>query len=293
MNAAAVGSTHGEGRGENVILTGIARSGTTLACTLLNSLPRCIALHEPMSPATLRAAGSRGGAVDRIEAFFAEQRASLLATGTAACRSVDGAIPDNPFAALPGGGGRRVSIVRPGSVRFDKPLDPGFRLVVKHPSCFTALLDLLVHRFECVAMVRHPLALLLSWSTTEANWNDGRQPAAEAFDGALRRRLDGIPDPLDRQVAMLDWSFRTYARHLPRPRVVRYEDLVASGGAALAIVDPDAGTLGTPLEERNASSVYRGVDVGRLADRLLACEGGWLGWYPPESIADLAARLQA
>lgn len=281
----------GEARGENVILTGIARSGTTLACTLLNRLPRCVALHEPMSPSTLLQAGSRGGAVDRIDAFFAEQRASLLADGTAASRSVDGTIPDNPFAAVPGAGGKRVSIVTQGSVRFDKPLDSGFRLVVKHPSCFTALLDLLVDRFRCVAMVRHPLAVLLSWNTTEANWNDGRQPAAEAFDEGLKRRLQAEPDVLERQVAMLDWSFRTYARFLPPAQVLRYEDLVASGGRTLAVVDPTAGTLGARLEERNASPLYRVADVERLAGRLLAGDGGWLGWYPRESIAELASRL--
>lgn len=292
MNTAAVGAPPGEDLGENVILTGIARSGTTLACTLLNRLPRCVALHEPMSPATLRAAGSRSGAVDRVEAFFAEQRASLLATGTAASRTVDGTIPDNPFAAAAGAGGRRVSIVKPGTVHFDKPLAPGFRLVVKHPSCFTALLDLLTVRFRCVAMVRHPLAVLLSWNTTEANWVDGRQPAAEAFDDALRSRLDALSDPLDRQMAMLDWSFRTYARLLPRSQVLRYEDLVASGGGALSIVDPDAGTLGAVLEERNASPIYRQVDVGRLAGRLLASDGAWDGWYPPETTAALAERFE-
>lgn len=34
----------------DIILTGIARSGTTLSCSLLNKLPQCVALHEPMNP---------------------------------------------------------------------------------------------------------------------------------------------------------------------------------------------------------------------------------------------------
>ena len=37
----------------DIILTGIARSGTTLSCSLLNKLPQCVALHEPMNPAEL------------------------------------------------------------------------------------------------------------------------------------------------------------------------------------------------------------------------------------------------
>ena len=145
-------------RGQDVILTGVARSGTTLACTLLNRLPQCVALHEPLSPVTLRDAGSRQAAGERVTAFFAAQRASLLATGDAVSRSIDGVIPDNPYAAVPGPDGLRRSVVTPGTVHFAKPLDVGFRLVVKHPSCFTALLDVLVERFPCIAMVRNPLA---------------------------------------------------------------------------------------------------------------------------------------
>lgn len=284
---------HGGVPGEDVILTGIARSGTTLACTLLNRLPGCVALHEPMSPALLREAGSRAAAVDRIAGCFAAQRQTLLARGEAESRSIDGRIPDNPYGDAGGEGRLRRSIVRPGVVRFDKPLDPGFRLVIKHPSCFTALLDLLVDRFRCVAIVRHPLAVLLSWQTTAANWNDGRQPAAEAFDDDLRRRLDGIPDVLGRQLEMVGWSFRQYTRFLPSRAVVRYEDLVGSGGAALAAIDPAATTLRVPLEERNANPLYRGLDIDRLADRLAGEGTPWGPWYPPETVWALVSALRA
>lgn len=34
----------------NVVLTGLPRSGTTLACRLLNLLPDTVALHEPIAP---------------------------------------------------------------------------------------------------------------------------------------------------------------------------------------------------------------------------------------------------
>jgi len=37
----------------DIILTGIARSGTTLTCFLLNKLPQAVALHEPMDPSQL------------------------------------------------------------------------------------------------------------------------------------------------------------------------------------------------------------------------------------------------
>lgn len=283
----------GTDRSRNVILTGIARSGTTLACALLNRLPQVVALHEPMSPRRLVWLWSRRAVVDRIEAFFATQRTSLLTRGEASSRTRDGRIPDNPYADEPGPDGRRRSVVRDGVVRFEKPLDADFRLVIKHPSCFTALLDGLVGRFPCVAVVRNPLAVLLSWHSTEGNWNRGRQPAAEAFDVSLRRRLDAEPDCLSRQLRMLEWSFSQYATYLPASAVLRYEDIVTSGGAALAAIDPAAAALAEPLRNKNSNPFYRGADVAALAERLLAHESPWRAWYAPEAIIDLASTFDA
>lgn len=281
----------GTQRNADVILTGIARSGTTLACTLLNRLPQVVALHEPMSPGRLRWAWSRRAVVDCIESFLAAQRRSLLERGEARSRSFEGRIPDNPYADKPGPNGRRQSVVQEGIVRFNKPLDAGFRLVVKHPSCFTALLDVLVGRLPCVAIIRNPLAILLSWQSTEGPWNRGRQPAAEAFDWSFSRRLKAEPDRLTRQLRMLEWSFSQYATYLSAAAVLRYEDIVASGGAALAVIDPAAAHLAEPLRDRNDNPLYRSADVAFLARKLLEREGPWLVWYSPDAIAELAGRL--
>ena len=67
----------------NVILTGIARSGTTLTCALLNKLPKCVALHEPMNPGDLVNLQFPSGYLDEVAAFFSSQRASLLSNGSA------------------------------------------------------------------------------------------------------------------------------------------------------------------------------------------------------------------
>jgi Sulfotransferase domain len=277
--------------GADVILTGIARSGTTLACTLLNQLPDTVALHEPMSPRMLVGLSVPEGVNDRVAAFFASQRRSLLERGEAISRGIDGKIPDNPYAATPGPNGLRASVVREGIVHFDKPLTPSFRLVVKHPSCFTALLGALTQRFACHAIIRNPLAVLLSWQTTEANWNHGRQPAAEVFDDDLRLRLDAEPDRLGRQLAMLSWSFGQYARHLRAEAVIRYEDLIATGGGALARVAPTAGTLAEPLRSRNANPIYGGLDIAAIARRLLATSGPQWDFYPRDAVREIVDQL--
>jgi hypothetical protein len=277
--------------GQDVILTGIARSGTTLACTLLNRLPDTVALHEPMSPRILMGASVPEGVNHAVSGFFAAQRRSLSDRREASSRTIEGRIPEDPYAADPGPNGLRSSQVRERVVRFDKPLSPEFRLIVKHPSCFTALLGSLKQRFPCHAVVRNPLAILLSWQTTEANWNDGRQPAAEAFDDDLRRRLDAEPDRLGRQLVMLSWSFGQYARHLPAERVIRYEDLVATGGRALVGVAPAADRLSESLHSRNANPLYGRVAVESIVERLLASPGPQWDFYPHDAVRDLASVL--
>lgn len=271
----------------DIILTGIARSGTTLSCALLNKLPQCVALHEPMNPADLIAPTFPDAYLDAVGGFFATQRASLIAAGTAMSRARGGSVPDNPFESTPMATGLRASTVENQEIQFDKRLNPGFRLVVKHPNVFTATLDSLLTRFPCYATVRNPLASLLSWHSIQAPVNNGRLPFGEAFDPALKSMLEAEHDRVERQVVILRWYFSRYRTMLPRAHVIRYEDLIASGGRALAIIDPDASSLDEPLESRNASKLYDVGLVRRLADRLVAKPEIYRDFYTTEDIAAL------
>ena len=253
----------------DIILTGIARSGTTLSCSLLNKLPQCVALHEPMDPADLVGLGFPEAYMARIASFFAAQRASLLGSGTAVSKARDGRVPDNPFESAPAAAGLRPSTVENQEVDFGKRLRPDFRLVVKHPNFFTATLTTLLTRYPCYAIVRNPLAALLSWHSIQAPVNDGHLPYGEAFDATLKSDLAAEPDRLGRQLIILRWYYSHYASLLPRDHVIRYEDLVSSGGRALAVIDPDAAALAEPLESRNTSKLYDAALVRQLSGRLL------------------------
>jgi len=276
----------------DILLTGIVRSGTTLACHLLNKVAGTVALHEPMNPATLVGLDDRGR-LDAIAAFCADQRRSLLSSGTATCMAVGGAVPDNPYGSERDPDGLRRSIVALESVRFDKPLGPDFALVVKHPNAFTALLPLLVTRFPCRAIVRNPLATLLSMHSTQANWTHGRVPMAEAFDGALAAALDRETDVVARQLRIVAFSFGRYAECLPRAAVIRYEDIVATGGAALAAVVPAARALAEPLAARNCNPLYDRSVVEQLADRVLETDAAWQDHYSRADVTALRDALVA
>lgn len=271
----------------DIILTGIARSGTTLTCALLNKLSQVVALHEPMNPGDLVGLAYPDEYLARIAGFFLAQRASLLEAGRAVSKARDGRVPENPFAQTADQAGLRLSTVDNQEVEFGKQLSAGFRLVVKHPNCFTATLEALRTRYPCFAVVRTPLAVLLSWHSIKAPVNAGRLPFGEAFDHGLRRTLDAEPDRVARQFAILRWYFSRYRELLPPRNVIRYEELVASGGRALAVIDPDAANLAEALESRNTSRLYDARLVRDLAQRLLAERSIYEGFYTPDDIAAL------
>ena len=273
----------------DIILTGIARSGTTLSCSLLNKLPQCVALHEPMNPAELVGLDFPDAYLARVASFFAEQRVSLLGSGTAVSKARDGRVPDNPFGSAPATAGLRPSTVKNQEVHFEKRLRPDFRLVVKHPNFFTATLTTLLTRYACYAIVRNPLAALLSWHSIQAPVNDGHLPYGEAFDAGLKADLAAEPDRLGRQLIILKWYYSRYATLLPRDHVIRYEELVSSGGRALAVIDPDAAALAEPLESRNTSKLYDAGLVRRLADPLLDDESIYGGFYDRADVEQLCA----
>lgn len=274
----------------DIILTGIARSGTTLACSLLNKLPQSVALHEPMHHAPLAELSYPEGYLDGISAFFAAQRKSLLECGTAVSKGRDGQVPDNPFGSIRMESGLRQSLCRNQVIRFEKPLHAGFRLVVKHPNFFTATLDALRTRYPCYAIVRNPLGVLLSWYSVKANVNQGRIQAGEAFDADLKAALAAEPDRLARQLIILRWCYSRYATLLPRDHVIRYEEMVASGGRALKVIDPAAELLTEPLDNRNVNTLYDSELVRVLAARLLENEAIYAEFYSRTEVERLCAE---
>ena len=273
-----------------LLLTGVPRGGTTLACQLLGRCAGAVALFEPMDVATLPP--TRAAALDAIAAFCADARASLLADGTAPSKQREGAIPDNPFGAARGADGRRAVQVALGRIRVEPPPAPGFTLVVKHNAAFAALLPELATAFDTLAIVRHPLSVLASWNSVDLPVREGRVPAGERLDPALAATLQAEPDRIARQLIVLDWFFARFTAHLPADGVLRYEDIVATQGDVLRARAGLAGVHGTPLAERNANALYAGVDVDALADRLAGATGAWTRWYDAGDIAALAQRMR-
>ena len=271
----------------NVILAGIPRSGTTLVVHLLNQLPDTVALHEPMQVSKLPAGGAP--ACDAIERFFQETRDSIETSRIAPSKRMRGISPDAVFRPAAGGPQAPATRVRP-ALAIEKELPEDYLVCVKHPATFTALLEHLVGRFPCFAIIRNPLSVVGSWNSVPMKWHKGRSPAAERLDPTLAADIKGADGKIDRQLRLLSWFYAKFRDHLSAGAIIRYEDVVASGGTALTAVTPTAATLSERIESRNTSQRYNWKRLRKVGKRLLERDGAFWDFYSRESVEQLMAE---
>jgi hypothetical protein len=276
-------------RPTTLLLAGPPRSGTTLCCELLNRVPDARALDEPMpiGKAVAEATDADGFSPDRfaalVERFADVQRASLLTDGTALSKHTGGRVLGRKVSDERDERGLRRRLRELGPVAFGVPSSADFTLVLKHPVAFTALLPELAGRFEAAAVVRHPLAILASWESVPMPVRDGRVAMLATLAPEIHARLEAIDDRLDRQVELLAWMFERIATSLPTERVVRYEDLVATGGGALAALVPAARELAEPLVNRNGAVSVPDTHKEALRSRIAGRDEAFRRYYDMDS----------
>ena len=301
------------------LLSGIPRSGTSLCCRLAGGLPDRVALSEPLQPRQWADCPDPRNACARIEALVGQIRIRIAAERRAPSIQSGGRLDDHRAASGDmGAGGLRRLRAEWGEIVLDKPLSARFGLLVKHNALFAALLPRLSASFPCLALVRNPLAVLASWQTVDLPVHRGRIPMGERFDPELRRILDGEPETLRRRIVVLNWFFARYqaaghqaardraarhraarhraARHrahLPPENIIRYEDLVESGGQTLFRL---LGHPGAPpvegLKSRNDSALYDKAMTGTLLEALLDAGGPWTHFYSQEDCERVAEKIR-
>ncbi|MBS0381923.1 MAG: hypothetical protein JSR56_05775 [Proteobacteria bacterium] len=271
----------------DLALTGVPRGGTTLACRLLGEADDTVALFEPMAVDCLP--HDPDAACAGVTEYFRGARARIRRERRAPSRLHAGKVPDNPFAGRDANAGRAWR-AEPGEMVVDKPLTDRFHLVIKHNATFMALLPQLTQRMPVLGVLRNPLAVLCSWHSVDLPVAQGRLPAGERFDRGLARRLAGEPEVLNRQLHILDWCFERLLRWLPPERLLRYEDVVASGGANLYAA---AGVQGEPvvLHDRNAQPQCDRERIAILAEALCRHAGSCADAYGRETITALAKDM--
>lgn len=260
-----------------ILLTGLPRSGTTMMCHLLNKLDNVVALHEPMNTHALSDAGlAKVNGV--IHDFALKARAQVLETGTAPSKASDGKVPSNHLTDKIRGDGQRERNLNGNTIAVTNVTAPDFLLCIKHPAVFTGLLPTLSESFRCVASVRNPLAVLMSWRTAGMKVSEGKLPATQRVDPVFAKNIDKRRDAMDRQLYILDYFFQRYLA-LPKGDMIRYEDVIATGGAVLGHVAPAAAAMAEPLSSRNVVGLGADPAIRDMGKRLLASDGAYWQVY--------------
>ena len=273
-----------------ILLTGIPRSGTTLCCHLLNQQPNTVALHEPISSESFNNS-DRQLAIKVINEFVNSSRTEVLASGLVQSKQLDGSIPSNPVKS--DDGHLRKEQVSPGQMRVDETLSDDFLLVVKHNALFTALVNDLVKDFTCYAVVRNPLATLLSWQTVDLPIHQGYVPMGELFDPILQKDLNERETIIDRQLYILRWFYRSFSENLDRKQIIRYEDIVDTNGEALSIVLNHDFKPESKLVNQNANRLYQDVNIELFLHRLIEEADIYSDFYDTNDLQKLAEQLRA
>jgi hypothetical protein len=283
-----------------VLLTGISRGGTTLACELLNRVPDVYALDEPMDPNELVREAMRVGSGELdagtiragIERFATEQRRAIAARGVMLSRNVDGRVLGAKVSDERDGEGLRKRRAAKGEIAVARPGRVDFTLVIKHPVAFTAMLPILRERFPVFAIVRNPISILASWESVPFLQREGRLGLRAEIAPVVAQRLETIEDRLERQLVLLDWFFQCYVSALPPDRVIRYEDVIDSEGAALAPIAGGAASLSLPLQSRNTASVYSAAHMRRIGRMLLDRDGAYWQFYTREEVSGVMQAIE-
>lgn len=278
----------------NIVITGPGRSGTTLTCYLLNKLPETVALSEPIAPGRFADRLPDHEAVcDGIEEYYHSMRRMALREGVVISKHVGGVVPENTKEEV---GGVRRRIAQKGRIAVGKDLRPGFYLAIKQPKMFTALLPTLAKRFPCYAIVRNPLAIRASSLSIESHKERRKNPSAivrydEGFRHYMQEGKKESRDKLDKWLLRAHYIFERYQRELPRDHIIRYEDIVGSGGKALEAIIPAARKLDEPLRSKNLNPLYDRDDLLPYGERLLESEGAYWDFYSRNDVEEILDGL--
>jgi hypothetical protein len=211
-----------------LLITGIPRSGTTLAASLVDGLENTLCLNEP--PRYYEWAiqcQNRTEFVANLIADLEKMRASLQMGGTVLdYRERNGTVPTNYFDDR---GKRRkldyVPVSRPGS-------GAKLLLAVKHNEPLTAVLPELceLDSVQVAAIVRHPIPTILSWQSRDIPLSKGNlSPGYRFWDEATAIRR-GAGSAVCIQAKIFELYCGRYWEYRDRIEIIKYEEIVCSPG---------------------------------------------------------------
>lgn len=205
----------------NVILTGIPRSGTTLAAALVDSLPDCVCLNEPYWQTDAKLDGNAERLANWLKDDFARIRAHLLAEHPVPDRRQEDGKPLTDFFNAGQPQGKISLFIRAG-------LTDNFTLAMKHNALYLAALPQLARMkaFTIIALLRHPVDTIASWRRLSLPISSGRMPHAALYWPEVKILTENRDDVLTKQIKLYDLICQRLSALKETIHLVPYETLV-------------------------------------------------------------------
>lgn len=277
---------------ENVLLlTGIPRSGSTLATWLLNQTDNCVALNEAL-PVNEWLSMNQDEILEDLTWKIHQNRQVIFKEKVAVMKQSGSSLPTNSFSTFTNNEGLRESVVSIGEVPINKDLDEDFLLVIKHNAAFAALLPSLIHHYKCVGIIRNPLAVLLSWQTLEIPVRYGMTPIGQGLDRKLESLLADCSCVTEKQWTILNWFYISYFENLTPEAIVTYEDIIATNGRIIGELTGKPLSSSLYLKNKNTNPLYPSAQVQELTEMLLDRNGLYMKFYTEKQILELADSIR-
>jgi hypothetical protein len=230
----------------NIVITGIPRSGTTLAAAIFDNAPNCFCLSEPDSHRELMDGSSdKDDFVNLIDLEFLSVRSKLLAgTEVLDKRQEDGSPVTNYFSATSAASRRDAAFILKNVGRNN--LTEDFALGIKHNALYAAVLPEILssNKFKVVIIVRNPVDVIASWRSLDLPVSRGFLPAAERYWPDMRELTHTVMPLLDKQILIYELLCSRFLSVADQTSIVRYEDMVNrpeillhAAGVSGAVVD--------------------------------------------------------
>ena len=238
----------------DLIITGVPRSGTTLATAIIDQAPDSLCLSEPDRHIELMndAANAEDFVLRLRQDFDAVRRTILVGGSVLDRRRADGAPVTNYFSDPGPDTRRRAEFTIRGVTR--PWLSPDFLLGMKHNALYAAVLPEIIRsaRFRVIAIIRDPVALLMSWRSLDLPISRGRLPAGERFWPELAGLCQSELDLTEKQARIAELLFSRFAQWSDRIAVIPYEVFITDPTRLLT-----AAAERPPLYSRNSAMVRR------------------------------------
>lgn len=211
----------------DIILTGIPRSGTTLACAMIFNLSNAVCLSEPE---IINQFIAKAGSIDEYTAMI-EKEFTLIRNHIWKNKKIEnkkglnGELLTNYYSRNSDGEAKVNFKLEAERVEI---LNKKFVLGIKHNAHFMSVLTELARNqgFSIYVVIRDPINTVLSWRSLSLPISEGRLPAAEKFWPEIRHISNSNESLLVRQVMILEQFFQKIYENKDSIHIIIYEELV-------------------------------------------------------------------